>query len=290
MIGVRQHVDRLRARTPGRWARLRQSSSVSFQRLSGSRSRARIALELLVLRDVQPELDQHHSLAGQGPLEARRSRSYARRHAARSRTPPPARRARARTTSDRARSSRPSRAGRARSATGSDGAAPGRSAPRTASTLTCRGSSGPVSRRIAPPLPDASQPSNTTHSGGPSAPSPIRPAACRRSASSRRCSGLQPLQALRARRVSSYRSTPSSRATRGYSAQLPWLIAAAIRATARRAGCRRTGRRSRFARPTSRGCSSPVSAPTSSRSRSCCRSSTTARRRGGARCARRRFA
>ena len=35
-------------------------------------------------------------------------------------------------------------------------------------TRTWRGSSGASRRLIAPPLPDASQPSNTTHSGGPS--------------------------------------------------------------------------------------------------------------------------
>src|SRR6476659_5724329 len=34
-------------------------------------------------------------------------------------------------------------------------------------TRTCRGSSGATSRLIAPPFPDASQPSKTTQSGGP---------------------------------------------------------------------------------------------------------------------------
>ena len=37
-----------------------------------------------------------------------------------------------------------------------------------AATVTCRGSSAAVSRRMAPPLPEASQPSKTTDTGGPS--------------------------------------------------------------------------------------------------------------------------
>src|SRR4051812_39885491 len=56
-----------------------------------------------------------------------------------------------------------------------------------AATLTCRWSSCATSRLIAPPFPDASQPSNSISTGGPRRPSPISPASCRRSASSRSC-------------------------------------------------------------------------------------------------------
>src|SRR3954447_8916299 len=55
-------------------------------------------------------------------------------------------------------------------------------------TRTWRGSSGATRRLIAPPLPEASQPSNSTHTGGPSRPSPSRPPSTSRSSSRRRCS------------------------------------------------------------------------------------------------------
>src|SRR3954471_13806104 len=42
-------------------------------------------------------------------------------------------------------------------------------------TRTCRGSSSPTRRLIAPPLPEASQPSKRTHSGGAAPPGPDLP-------------------------------------------------------------------------------------------------------------------
>src|SRR5215212_3857887 len=44
---------------------------------------------------------------------------------------------------------------------------------------------GVTSRRMAPPLPEASQPSNSTHTGGPSRPSPSSPPRVSRSSSRR---------------------------------------------------------------------------------------------------------
>src|SRR5215218_10618459 len=57
---------------------------------------------------------------------------------------------------------------------------------------------GVTSRRMAPPLPEASQPSNSTHTGGPSRPSPSSPPRVRRSSSRR-------LEAASSRRASSSR-------------------------------------------------------------------------------------
>src|SRR5215204_7483489 len=57
---------------------------------------------------------------------------------------------------------------------------------------------GVTSRRMAPPLPEASQPSNTTHTGGPSRPSPSSPPRVSLSASRR-------LEAVSSRAASSVR-------------------------------------------------------------------------------------
>ena len=59
-------------------------------------------------------------------------------------------------------------------------------------TVTCRASSGAVRRRIAPPFPDASQPSKTIASGGPSRPLPAVPGL----EAERQHSPLSPLQSL----------------------------------------------------------------------------------------------
>src|SRR5690242_19003885 len=53
-----------------------------------------------------------------------------------------------------------------------------------------RWSSSAVRRLMAPPLPEASQPSKSTSTGGPRRPSPISPPSCSRSASSRSCAAL----------------------------------------------------------------------------------------------------
>ena len=79
----------------------------------------------------------------------------------------------------------PARAAPARSATGSGGASRRRSARRTARPARAAGPAAPTSRLIAPPLPEASQPSKTTHSGGPSRCSPSWPPSSRRRCSSR---------------------------------------------------------------------------------------------------------
>src|SRR5947209_14993368 len=59
---------------------------------------------------------------------------------------------------------------------------------------------------MAPPLPDASQPSNSTHTGGPNRPSPISPAHTNRSRSSR-------LEAACSRRFSSFLESDSERSS-----------------------------------------------------------------------------
>src|ERR1044072_333955 len=80
-------------------------------------------------------------------------------------------------------------------------------------TRTWRGSSGATRRLIAPPLPEASQPSKTTQTGGPISFAPIWPPRVRRSAVSRSCSRLS---ALRSSFLESFwvRSSPSSRPIR----------------------------------------------------------------------------
>ena len=80
----------------------------------------------------------------------------------------------------------PAPGARARSARGNGAAWRRASAPRTARRARGGDRAVPTSRLIAPPLPDASHPSNTTHNGGPMPPSPTRPPSTRRSCSSRR--------------------------------------------------------------------------------------------------------
>src|SRR5829696_6705460 len=65
---------------------------------------------------------------------------------------------------------------------------------------------GWTSRRMAPPLPEASQPSKSTHTGGPSRPSPSSPPRVSRSSSRR-------LEAASSRRASSSRLSLRLRST-----------------------------------------------------------------------------
>src|SRR5271170_241142 len=85
-------------------------------------------------------------------------------------------------------------------------------------TRTCRGSSGATSRLIAPPLPDASHPSNRTQTGGPSCGfSPIWPPRVSRNCSSRSCAAASRTSSclgVSFRLRSSPASPPSLAATR----------------------------------------------------------------------------
>ena len=150
-----------------RFSRLRQSSSVSFHAFSGSSRRASKRSSCSRVGDVQPELDQHevllveHLLEGVDLVVGALPRALGGealdaldQHAAVPRAvehghPAPA------------RQQRPE----ARAASG--GAARRGVGAAIEATRTWRGSSGSTSRLIAPPLPDASQPSNTTQNGGP---------------------------------------------------------------------------------------------------------------------------
>ena len=53
----------------GHFSRLRQSSSLSFHRLSGSLRAVLEPSPLFVLADLQPELDEDHALVHEAPLE-----------------------------------------------------------------------------------------------------------------------------------------------------------------------------------------------------------------------------
>ena len=107
--------------------------------------------------------------------------------APRSRSPRRARRAPARTRSGPGSPSRPSPAARARSAHSQWWRSSSGVGAAYCFTRTWRGSSFATSRLIAPPLPLASQPSSTTHSGGPSRGSPSSPASSSRSSCIRFC-------------------------------------------------------------------------------------------------------
>ena len=74
-----------------------------------------------------------------------------------------------------------------RSATGSGAASRRTSAWRTSTRGSGAGRAARTTRLIAPPLPAASGPSNTSSRPGPSSPEPIWPPMCRRSCSHRRC-------------------------------------------------------------------------------------------------------
>ena len=154
------------------------------------------SLQLLLRRDVQPELDQDRPLVGEAALEVVDLVVGARPLVLATRTPPPARPGPGRTRCGRRPPSRPS--------PGSDGQNRQRKWWRFSSwvgaanwtTRTCRGSSGATSRLIAPPLPEASQPSKATQTGGPSSPPPIRPPSVSRSWVRRVQAALQPLGLL----------------------------------------------------------------------------------------------
>ena len=155
-------------RTSGRFSRLRQSSSVSFQALSGlsrRRSKRRSCSSddrcIQNLTSTVPSAASARSKCDDlavGPLPLGLGW----------RSPRPARRAPGRTRSGRTRPSRPSRAATARTATGSGAASRRSSGAANWATRTCRGSRWSTSRLIAPPLPLASQPSKTMHRPGPS--------------------------------------------------------------------------------------------------------------------------
>ncbi len=140
---------------------------------------------------MQPELDDDRALVGQRALEGV---DLARRRGA---TPPRSAKPSTRSTSTRPYQERsktlippqPGSAGQKRPRkwwrfSSSVGAA-------NWATRTWRGSSGATRRLIAPPLPEASQPSKTTLSGGPSRHSPISPPSVSRSCASRSPGSLQ---------------------------------------------------------------------------------------------------
>ena len=78
-----------------------------------------------------------------------------------------------------------------RSATGSGAASRRASAWRTSTPGSGAGRAARTTRLIAPPLPAASGPSNTSSSPGPSSPEPSWPPMCRRSCSQRRCAAAR---------------------------------------------------------------------------------------------------
>ena len=171
-------------RTESRFSRLRQSSSVSFHCFSGSFSRrlkrfscssSEMCIQSLIRiipSSASDALEVVDLVVGAQPLLARR------------RTPRPARPAPARTRSGRRRPSRPSPAARGQKRqrkwwrfSSGVGAA-------NWTTRTWRGSIGATSRLIAPPLPDASQPSNSD--ARPAGRSPARRSGRRASAAAAR--------------------------------------------------------------------------------------------------------
>ncbi len=153
-----------------RFSRLRQSSSVSFQALSGSSRRRRNRRNCsscdMCIQSLITIIPSSANVCSKSVIS-----SYARRHCT------SVARFSTRSTSTRPYQLRskmvmpphPGNGGQKRHrkwwrSSSGVGAANG-------ATCTCRGSSGSTSRLMAPPLPAASQPSKTTQTGGPRLPS-----------------------------------------------------------------------------------------------------------------------